>query len=85
MSNELLFREMLQEFADEGVHSTKHAKVTEAILRWAAGRGIPLATCAGPKFMDRKLRTLKQHVRRIGDISFVDYVPRKLKPKKEKM
>lgn len=85
MTNELLFKEMLQGFADENVvHSTKHAKVTEMLLRWAAGRAIPLQTCAGPKFMDRKINTLKAHVRKIGDISFVDYTPRKLKPKKEK-
>lgn len=85
MSDDLLFKEMLQQFADDtGVHSTEHAKVTERLLRWAAAKGITLEQCSRPKFMDRSLRTLKQHVRRIGDISFTDYTPRKLKPKKER-
>jgi hypothetical protein len=83
MSDEGLFKEMLQQFADDTkVHSSEHAKVTERVLRWAAGKGITLEKCSGPKFMDRSIRTLKAHVRKIGDISFPDYMPRKLKPKK---
>ena len=76
---------MLQELADDGgIVSSDHDKLTEALLRHAASKGFTLEQCSSPKFMDRKIATLRRHVRRIGDLTFPDYIPRKLKPKKER-
>lgn len=60
---------------------TDHAKITEALLRYAAENSITLEQCSSSRIMDRKINTLKRYVRRFG-LQFPDYISRKLRPKK---
>lgn len=79
-----MFGEVVQAIANDARVSHSYKKTTQALLRFAAQNGMTLEQCSHPMFMNRSLSTLKRQVRACADLTFADYVPRKLKPKKEK-
>lgn len=86
MSKQLqdMFGKVAQQVASDPLVSNNYDMITERLLRFASKQGMTLEQCSSPLFMDRSIRTLKKQVRKIGDLTFSDYVPRKLKPKKSK-
>lgn len=59
-----------------------HRRRMEALLLHFHKAGIPLSVCADSRHLGRKVSTLKPYVRRLR-ITFPDYVPLCLRPKKE--
>lgn len=55
----------------------------ERVLRHFSAHSVPLETCADKRHTGRKLSTLKRYACRM-DLKFPDWVPRHLRPKKEK-
>lgn len=54
-----------------------HRRKMDQLLGYFADRGdVPLRTLAGPRYLDRKVDTLKRYVRRLG-IAFPDYSPKR--------
>ncbi len=62
---------------------TPHAVTTKALLQHAVAQGWTLEYCSTQKIMNRKRRTLEGYARRFN-LTFPDYTPRKLKPKKQR-
>lgn len=83
MNGDIEFPSIMQIMADSP-KLNNHDKITEALLRHGASIGMTLEQCSSPKYMNRAVVTLKRHVRRIGNLTFPDYTPRKLKAKKER-
>ncbi len=67
--------------ADE--RPSQHAKRIQSILRLYSERGLALETLADHKHLGLTLKTLQKYSRRAG-VKFSDYVPRSMRPKKEK-
>lgn len=59
------------------------AATTEALMRRFSEKGFTLAQLADRRMMNRSIRTLQEHAREF-DLTFPDYVPMKLRPKKSK-
>lgn len=57
--------------------------LTEALLRRLHEKGLTLAQCADKRIMKRSVGTLQKYARQF-DLAFPDYIPQKLRPKKEK-
>jgi hypothetical protein len=62
-------------------HVSNHHALTEALLRRLNEKGLTLEQCADRRLMDRSLRTLQAYAREF-ELSFPDYTPLKLRPKK---
>lgn len=65
--------------ADE--RRSKHVSRTEALMRRLAEKGLTLEQLADRRVMARSLTTLQKYARQFG-MTFPDYVPMKLRPKK---
>ena len=74
-----MFNAALTEIAN-GPH--QRPRLAEDLLRRLHSNGLTLAQCADKRVMNRKLDTLKRLAREL-DLSFPDYVPLALRPKKE--
>ena len=82
MADPDLFGSTLTDIAN-GPRVGSFGALTEALMRRFAEKGLTLAQLADRRMMNRSLRTLQQHAREF-EISFPDYVPMKLRPKKSK-
>lgn len=80
MSEQSDIRDILGEIANAPICSD--SKLVRLLKRFSK-IGLPLKTCADKQHLGREIDTLKRYARR-HDLKFPDYVPRHLKPKKEK-
>lgn len=55
----------------------------EQLLKHFSANDIPLAICADGRHLGRQPDTLKRYARRLN-LKFPDYVPRHMRPKREK-
>lgn len=77
-----LFGSTLNEIAN-GPRVTGHLELTEALMRRLAEKGLSLEQLSDRRMMKRSLSTLQKYAHQF-DLSFPDYVPMKLRPKKDK-
>jgi hypothetical protein len=75
-----LFNMALTDIAN-GPHQRPRLAVD--LLRRLHSNGLSLEQCADAKVMNRSVDTLKKYARELG-LSFSDYVPLELRPKKDK-
>jgi hypothetical protein len=73
-------RDILGEMAAERMGGSSKL---ERLLKHFSAKGIPLETCADHRHLGRAVSTLKRYARLL-DLTFPDYVPRHLQPKKAK-
>lgn len=74
-----LFNTALTDIAN-GPHN--RPRLAEDLLTRLHGNGLTLEQCADKRVMNRSLDTLKGYARKLK-LSFPDYVPMELRPKKE--
>lgn len=73
----------LDELMNGPIVGSNHRRRMDAVLQHLHKTGHTLASCAGPLRMGRSVDTLKPYARRLS-LAFPDYVPRHMRPKKEK-
>lgn len=74
---------LLRDVALSCPQCTKHRERMKILLQHFAEMKLPLSTCADRSHLDRSVETLKDYAREFG-LSFPDYVPVALRPKKKK-
>lgn len=75
--------EILGAVESNGPALNSYAAKMNALLTYFAERQIPLAVAADRRHLNRSVGTLRKRARMLG-LQFPDYVPRALRPKKEK-
>lgn len=75
--------DIIGKLASSPVRGTAYHRQVEALYRHFASHAIPLETVRDEKHLDLSEATARAYARQFN-LAFPDYVPRSLRPKKEK-
>ncbi len=75
--------DIIGEIASSKVIGTNHARQMAALMRHFASAGLTVEQVADGKHLNKAVSTIQAYARKLN-LAFPDYVPRHLRPKKEK-
>lgn len=76
-------QDIIGAIASSPVIGTNHTRQMNALMRHFCAAGLTVEQCADRQHLNKAVSTVRAFARKLN-LSFPDYVPRHLRPKKEK-